>query len=221
MTRQPDATQDAEAFYDEMWQSYGHLDAVSPANFHRRRLVVELAQRFASNARSVLDVGCGQGELLKALARAFGDVDLTGADVSKESLAISRRKNPAFSFVQIDLAAADFAERHSSQLESFDLVVCCEVLEHLDDPARGLAEVARVARHSVLLSTPREPLWRILNLLRGKYLGDLGNTPGHIQHFSRSALRQLAAERLVIVEERAPLPWTILLGQPAKTARPL
>ena len=32
-----------QAFYDDMWRNYGHLDAVSPAAFHRRRIVVQLA----------------------------------------------------------------------------------------------------------------------------------------------------------------------------------
>jgi SAM-dependent methyltransferase len=98
--------------------------------------------------------------------------------------------------------------------DEFDLVVCCEVLEHLDDPAMGLGEVARVAFDRVLVSTPWEPVWRALNMARGKYLRDLGNTPGHLQHFSRRGLMRLAERRLRILECRTPLPWTILLGEP-------
>src|SRR5690606_37782612 len=99
---------------------------------------------------------------------------------------------------------------------SFDVVVCCEVHEHLDEPARGLAEIARVARERVLISTPWEPVWRALNMARGKYLRDLGNTPGHVQHFSRADLRRLAATRLNIHEPRTPLPWTVILGAPLR-----
>ena len=51
-------------------------------------------------------------------------------------------------------------------------------------------------------------------MARGKYLADYGNTPGHIQHFSRSGLIKLAETRLKIVAKRTPLPWTVLLGEP-------
>jgi len=100
--------------------------------------------------------------------------------------------------------------------KSFDLVVCCEVLEHLEKPRQGLAELARVARRNVILSTPREPLWRMLNVARLKYLKDLGNTPGHIQHFSRDNLVRLAEQCLSVKEVLMPLPWTIILGEPRK-----
>ncbi|MCA9691003.1 MAG: hypothetical protein KC636_15460, partial [Myxococcales bacterium] len=93
---------------------------------------------------------------------------------------------------------------------------CCEVLEHLEDPAAGLAELARVARGHVLLSTPWEPAWRAMNVARGRYLRALGNTPGHIQHFSRRGLLRLAQTRLDVVAVRRPLPWTVLLGTPRR-----
>jgi ubiquinone/menaquinone biosynthesis C-methylase UbiE len=95
---------------------------------------------------------------------------------------------------------------------SFDLVVCCEVLEHLEHPGRGLAEAVRVAKKAVLVSTPREPLWRVLNVARGRYLRDLGNTPGHVQHFGRRSLVRLVESRLRVVETRTPVPWTVVLG---------
>jgi 2-polyprenyl-3-methyl-5-hydroxy-6-metoxy-1,4-benzoquinol methylase len=91
-------------------------------------------------------------------------------------------------------------------------VICCEVLEHLDDPAAGLAELARVSARHVLLSTPWEPVWRLLNVARGRYLRDLGNTPGHVQHFSRRALRDLAATRLDTCARAPPPPLDGDLG---------
>jgi hypothetical protein len=97
------------------------------------------------------------------------------------------------------------------------LVVCCEVLEHLERPAAGVAELARVARRHVLLSTPWEPVWRVMNMARGRYWRALGNTPGHIQHFSRRGLRSLADTRLRVSATRTPLPWTVLLGEPRRT----
>ena len=57
----------------------------------------------------------------------------------------------------------------------------------MPDPEATLAEMARVARRHLLVSVPREPLWRGLNMARGAYLRDLGNTPGHVNHWSKRA----------------------------------
>ncbi|MEO8900487.1 MAG: methyltransferase domain-containing protein, partial [Polyangiaceae bacterium] len=87
---------DSQAFYDKMWKDYGHLDAVSPAAFHRRRVIVQLAQRYAGRPGKILDVGCGQGELLRELAEAMPGAEVHGADLSEQSLIDSRRRNPSF-----------------------------------------------------------------------------------------------------------------------------
>jgi ubiquinone/menaquinone biosynthesis C-methylase UbiE len=98
--------------------------------------------------------------------------------------------------------------------DSFDLILACEVFEHLEDPPRALAEIERVLGNGMLLlSVPWEPAWRGLNVLRGAYLSELGNTPGHVQHFSRRAIRDLVASRFEVVAQRRPLPWTMLLAR--------
>jgi 2-polyprenyl-3-methyl-5-hydroxy-6-metoxy-1,4-benzoquinol methylase len=91
------------------------------------------------------------------------------------------------------------------------LVVCCEVLEHLDDPGQGVDTLARLAQPHLIASVPREPLWRALNIARGKYLADLGNTPGHVNHWSRGGFLDLLSRRFEIVEVQTPLPWTMAL----------
>lgn len=162
--------------------------------------------------RTILEVGCGEGELAHRLLehhrRAFGGsprrFEATDVDVSR----IPEAHDP-----ELTVREASIYELPHDD-DEFDLVVCCEVLEHLADPDKGLAEVARVARGHVLLSTPWEPVWRALNMARGKYLRDLGNTPGHVQHFSRRGLTTLAEARLELVARRTPLPWTMLLGRP-------
>ncbi len=155
--------------------------------------------------RRVLEVGCGEGRLAHHLVTSGPAPDAFEAcDVSIDRVAPGL--HPLIRFQQASIYELPFEDR------SFDLVVCCEVLEHLEDPAQGLAEVARVSGRHVLLSTPREPIWRVLNLLRGKYLAHLGNTPGHVQHWSGSGLGRFAERELRIVERRNPLPWTVLLG---------
>lgn len=95
--------------------------------------------------------------------------------------------------------------------DSADLIVCCEVLEHLDNPEAGLQSLKEIAKDYVILSVPREPLWCALNLARGKYVKNLGNTPGHLQHWSKSNFIKLVEKYFTIVEVKSPLPWTMLL----------
>lgn len=157
---------------------------------------------------TVLEVGCGEGLLADQLVRSAARPPerFLATDVELEQRAPDL--DPRIEFREASIYELPFDDR------SFELVVCCEVLEHLEDPATGLAELARVASRAVLVSTPWEPVWRALNMARGKYLRDLGNTPGHIQHFSRRGLEQLVSSRLTITDRRRPLPWTMLLGVP-------
>ena len=156
----------------------------------------------------VLEVGCGEGELANYLLQhsskrpqRFEASDLSFDIIIAES-------DPLIKYRESSIYELPYSKN------SFDLVVCSEVLEHLEYPQRGLAEIARVAEKGVLLSTPWEPVWRLLNLARGKYVMSFGNTPGHIQHFSRQGLIKLAQTHLEVVNKRTPLPWTIILGVP-------
>ena len=92
-----------------------------------------------------------------------------------------------------------------------ELIVCCEVLEHLEEPVKALAMLARLAKPYLLVSVPREPVWRVLNVARGKYLRDLGNTPGHLQHWSQKKFLDLLQAKFEIDVEDSPFPWTMAL----------
>ncbi len=167
------------------------------------KAAVELLQ--GVHANSILEAGAGPGDLAAHILPAVGfePERYLGTDVCDEQVAIARATHPAYRFEQAsiyDLPAADC---------SIDLVIACEVLEHVDEPDRALRELHRICRGTLLLSVPREPLWRVLNFARGKYLRQLGNTPGHIQHFSPARLRRLCEEYFNVEHERRPLPWTM------------
>jgi SAM-dependent methyltransferase len=154
---------------------------------------------------SVLDVGCGEGVLTEQWADRFERV--VGVDLEHPALRHewARRSRPNLEFHAAEAGALPFADR------AFDLVCAIEVLEHLPDPAGALEEMARVARRALLVSVPREPLWRALNLLRGAYWRSLGNTPGHLNHWSARGLRTLVARYGAVAATRTPNPWTIVL----------
>lgn len=157
-----------------------------------------------TRAAGVLEVGCGEGHLCEALARPGRLV--RGVDISPEVIAEAGQR--AGAGVQLGVASVYDL---SPPRDAADLVVCCEVLEHLAEPDRALAILAGLARPWLLVSVPQEPLWRVLNMLRGKYLGALGNTPGHVQHWSRRGFLDMLARHVDIVAVRTPLPWTMAL----------
>jgi len=74
--------------------------------------------------------------------------------------------------------------------------------------------MARCARGGhLLVSVPREPLWRALNVARGAYVRQLGNTPGHVNHWSRRGIAALLARHGEVVEARSPFPWSMVLAK--------
>lgn len=167
------------------------------------RTVGELARSTA--AQSVLEVGCGEGHLSRYLFQQLAPKHFAACDLSLERVEASMRRD-------IELREASVYALPYEDC-SFDLVVCCEVLEHLEFPDRALEQIARVTRKWALFSTPNEPFFRGMNLLRGAYLGSLGNTPGHLQHFSPASLTALVRDRFVVSDTRTPFPWIVVLAQ--------
>ena len=88
------------------------------------------------------------------------------------------------------------------------MVVAAEVLEHLPDPEQGLREMARVGRRHLVLSVPREPVFRSCNLVAGRYVRDLGNTPGHLNHWSRRGFVRFVSQVAEVRAVTSPFPWT-------------
>jgi len=167
-----------------------------------------LAQLFDRAApESVLDVGCGEGVLTMQWAGRLGDGQVVGLDLPDPKLESEwrARERPNLRFV------AGRAEDLRFAAGEFDLVAAIETLEHVPDPEQTLVEMARVARRHLLVSVPREPLWRALNVMRGAYLRDLGNTPGHVNHWSRSGFEALMRRYGEVTETRSPFPWTMVL----------
>jgi 2-polyprenyl-3-methyl-5-hydroxy-6-metoxy-1,4-benzoquinol methylase len=159
---------------------------------------------------SVLDVGCGEGVLTYKWAQALGDGPVLGIDLADPKLETewSTRARPNLEFRAMtaeELQDLPFPDR------SFDLAAAIEVLEHVPDPERTFAEMARVTARHLLVSVPREPLWRALNVARGAYVRDLGNTPGHVNHWSKRSFVRMAARHGEVVEACSPFPWTMLL----------
>jgi len=134
---------------------------------------------------------------------------MRGTDAFPQVLEEARRRASAAG-VEIDFEATP-AEDLDPARHGAELVVCCEVLEHLADPGRGLEVLASLARPWLIASVPREPLWRALNLARLSYVDELGNTPGHVNHWSRREFVRFLTSSFEVIEVRSPTPWTMAL----------
>jgi 2-polyprenyl-3-methyl-5-hydroxy-6-metoxy-1,4-benzoquinol methylase len=161
----------------------------------------------AAAPRSILDVGCGEGVLTAEWAERLGDGRIVGIDLDDPKLRAEweRRSRPNLEFRAEEATSLSFADGE------FDMACAIEVLEHVPEPEATLAEMARVASRHLLVSVPREPLWRGLNVARGAYMRDLGNTPGHVNHWSKRAFAALLSRYGTVEEARSPFPWTMVL----------
>lgn len=150
----------------------------------------------------VLDAGCGEGETLERLAPLLPEA-VTGVDLNPESVEFTRERIPAGEFSVADILDLPF------EADSFDLVLCLEVLEHIPDPGPAVDELARVGRGDIIFSVPSEPWFRLGSLARGKYLAGWGNHPEHVNHWNPRSFGEFLSERVEVLEVARSTPWII------------
>lgn len=150
----------------------------------------------------VLEIGCGEGMIAKRLLQRWANV--TALDLPDASLREWWREHPGPHYIHADASRLPFPDGY------FDVVVAVEVMEHLTEPDRGLAEMARVSSGHLVLSVPREPIFRTANVLGGRHLQDWGNTPGHLNHWSTPSFVKFVSQEAGVRAVEKPLPWTIV-----------
>jgi 2-polyprenyl-3-methyl-5-hydroxy-6-metoxy-1,4-benzoquinol methylase len=126
------------AFYQAFWEETPDFTRYNPGARHRRRLITDCLG--SEDFSSALDVGCGQGELLSFLRIAHPEASsFAGVDLSPDQVARNRAKWPDMEFFALDL-------QKEALDRTFDLVVCSEVIEHLDDQRAAVGNLARMVR---------------------------------------------------------------------------
>jgi ubiquinone/menaquinone biosynthesis C-methylase UbiE len=158
-----------------------------------------------------VEIGCGEGfstERLRAMLPS--NVSLGASEYVAEMIPRAQARNPKVTVVEESAYELTYKDN------SLDIVFLLEVLEHLDYPDKALAEIQRVLKPGgvLILGVPREYLWCALNFARGKYWKSLGNTPGHLNHWSTFMLKRFVTKHFGPVrDQRTPLPWTIVRAQ--------
>ena len=210
-----------------MSQDYGNLQKHLNPNPVQRYLLRRFHRQIASllkatGAERVLDAGCGEGFVISYLLQRNDGLTITGIDCSPEAIEVAcqmvppvlsgacpepgRRVEGGVLFDVGDLREMPYSD------DSFDLVMCLEVLEHLPDPHKGLRELRRVTSAHCLLSVPHEPFFRATNFLRGKHVPAWGRDPEHLQHWTARQFHRLVGQYFKIRRFVYSFPWMIVLG---------
>jgi ubiquinone/menaquinone biosynthesis C-methylase UbiE len=160
-----------------------------------------------SGAESILDAGSGEGLVDYFLLKEDLQLCIWGGDADSEVLNLARRMNPSGLYIPLDVRALPF------QAGSFDLVMMNEVLEHLSDYERAIAEAERVTRRFAIFTVPEWPLYQASNFLIMKNLRNFGEHPDHVIQFSANLLKNKLEKRFSrAVEIRKSFPWIIVMA---------
>jgi ubiquinone/menaquinone biosynthesis C-methylase UbiE len=167
---------------------------------------VEKLIKKADNIESSHEIGSGEG---RSTMRLNSMVDtLTASEYVGDLIIKAKKNNPNLLIFQESAYSLEYSR------SSVDLIFLLEVLEHLDYPETALEEIKRVSKKYLILGVPREPLWRFLNMCRFKYIKDYGNTPGHLNHWSKKSLVKLIEKNFgKVIAVESPIPWTIVLAE--------
>jgi len=175
--------------------------------------IAELVQKIAP--KTISEIGCGEGHVSQILLNSCPDAHIKCTDISDAILDIARANCASSRISFYNRSIYDLSEK----VDSAELVVCCEVLEHLENPYQALGQLANVASPYCLMSVPREPIFRTLNFLRGANIQYFGNDPGHVQHWARKSFLEFVSSEFEILEVRSPLPWTVVLGKTRRNVK--
>ena len=156
---------------------------------------------------SILDVGCGEGFTLNRLKEKGIGKKLEGIEYLKAAIELGHKTYPNINIKQGNIYNLPYKDN------SFDLVLCTEVLEHLDDPQKGLKELVRVSKKYLVVSVPNEPFFVLAQLARGKNWSRFGNDIEHINHWTMFGFPKFVKKnaKVKILARRFPFAWTMLL----------
>lgn len=134
--------------YEVVWtEVWGDMQRYGPTHRHRRRIFGELLKSIsADNVHSIADIGCGEGSNLAYFASQYPQAQLFGFDVSQTALDQARQILPRATFELLDVT-------RQCASQTFDLVTCAEVVEHLPADVTALKNIYAMTQRYALFST--------------------------------------------------------------------
>lgn len=153
----------------------------------------------------VLEVGCGEGFVLRQINNKYPAIELYGLDIASQAVEKVKTTYPFINAQVADIYNLPFSDNE------FPLVLCLEVLEHLDKPKQALAEIKRVTSNYAILSVPWEPWFSLGSLWRGKYLKTGGKHPEHINFWSKKKFSELISQYFDMVKATQSFPWLLVV----------
>lgn len=153
----------------------------------------------------IIDLGCGEGFVLRRVLERNPFLRLVALDLNPKHVWLSKQLSPPVLASVADVYAIPFAKG------AFDIVLANEIMEHLEEPSRGLREIRRIAKRHVVFSVPYEPLFTIGNLIRGAYWSNWGKTPAHCNFWSKRSFVDLVSRYFAVIRVTVCLPWVFVL----------
>lgn len=196
-----------------MSENYGNKQKHLNPNPIQRYLLTQFHQQILAfiaqtGAKTILDVGCGEGFVLQELRQTYPTHRLFGGDFSYTALTWGRDiLQHGAPLTHFDLHQLPFADN------TFPLVICLEVLEHVPDSGLALRELARVSAGHVLVSVPHEPFFCLANLARLKHVQAWGNDPEHLHNYTTTTFKAMVSQEVALLQYQRSFPWQIALGQ--------
>jgi 2-polyprenyl-3-methyl-5-hydroxy-6-metoxy-1,4-benzoquinol methylase len=174
--------------WDQHWMGMADSASRNPAQAMRRRVIRSLLRAGDRGAR-ILDIGCGQGDMIAQLSRHYPHAELCGIDYSQYGVDVARTKVPGARFGQRDLLQPGDPEPELAGWATH--AVCSEVLEHVDEP-QTLLENARPYL---------APGCRLVVTVPGGRMSAFDRHIGHRRHFTPETLGRVLVAAGFEVEE--------------------
>lgn len=162
-----------KSFYEEGWGKWEDMKKFGPMSRHIRRLIKEALSDVSFD--SILDIGCGEGSLLKDITSHQMNMRVAGADISETALAMARGRIKEGKFYLLDI-------QRKALNEKFDLVVCSEVLEHLLDDGQALCNLLKMTEKYLLITT-----------IAGR-MRETEKEVGHLRNYTKAGLLDMLHE---------------------------
>lgn len=171
-------------FYNDAWHQWDDMKVYGPTARHTRRFIFSLMKDISFT--SVLDAGCGTGILLQQILEKYPHVQVTGSEYSPQGLEFARKRLPDGDFRVLDLSQKMLDKK-------FDLVVCIDVLEHIDDDRAALRNLFAMTAGHMILSLPLGPLFKA-------EMERMGHVHGYSRRELESKIREAGFEIVKVVQ---------------------